>query len=439
MTTKISPQIQPLLRFCEVCFALLIITLGQVLAQRDLGSYISHAQQNSPLINDNNNLAEANLAEVDRLKAFYTKPQIAVTATYLFAPVISTNEGTTRFEPNSNGAANYIGYDLGASNGGQYIAQLSLTQPLFNKSRARIAGEQFQVNAQINRNLAAISGHDIEKLITDQFILCQQDLQQIRYVDQMGQLLLRQKAIVAKLVEPGIYKRSDLSLLNIEYTSTQSLLATYRASYRRDLMDLNILSGINDTTLIDLVPADLQLNAAPAHSLFLAKYDLDSASLASSQTVFELKYKPQLNLFASAGLNAIYAPTIPQRLGASAGLSLVYPLFDGHQKVFTRKKTQILLGSVSFNRQNFINQNSVRKAKFLSELASYNERENLASEQLAEYNTLLNTYKKEILTGQLSIVIYLTTLKNMATAQRDLALLTAQKQVLINAYNYWNW
>lgn len=417
---------------------LFLICVHPLSAQQELSYYTRNARQNSPLVNDNNNLSKANLAEVQRLKAFYTRPQIAVVASYLFAPVVSTQEGKTRFEPNSNGTSSYFGYDLGASNGGQYIGQLSLTQPLFNDSRARIAGEQFRVSAQINQNLAALSGHDLEKLVTDQYILCQQDLQQIRYLDQMNQLLPQQKAIVQKLVESSIYKQSDLSLLSIEYNNTLSLLAAFKANYRRDLMDLNILSGINDTTLVDLQPVNLQVQDGPENSVFIEKYRLDSASLVSLQNVFELKYKPQLNFFANAGLNAIYAPTTPRRLGASAGLSFVYPLFDGHQKAITRKKTDILISSVSFNRQNFINQNTVRKTKILSELASYEPRENLARQQLSEYETLLNTYKKEILTGQLSIMIYLTTLKNRAIIQRDFALLNAQKQVLINAYNYWN-
>ena len=410
-----------------------------LIAQHDLSFYTSNAKSNSPLANENINLSRANLIEVERLKAFYTKPQVGIAATYLFAPILSTDNGHTRFEPNSGGANRYFGYDIGASNGGQYLAQLTLTQPLFNESRARIAGEQYRVSAHINQNMAELSRHDVEKLVIDQYILCQQDLQQIRYLDQLSQMLPQQRALVQKLVESSIYKQSDLSLLNLEYENMLAQIAMFRASYRRDLMDLNVLSGINDTTLVDLLPINLQISGDSENSVFLQKYKLDSVNLEALQNVFELKYKPQLNLNANAGLNAIYAPTIPRRLGTSAGISFVYPLFDGHQKDISRNKTQILQQSVSFSRLNFINQNTVRKARILAELESYGLRESLAQQQLAEYETLLNTYKKEILTGQLSIIIYLTTLKNRAIIQRDYALLSAQKQVLINAYNYWNW
>ena len=428
------------MNFINSFIALYFVGLHPLIAQQhDLGYYTSRAKENSPLVNDNINLGKSNLLEVERLRAFYIKPQIGIAATYLFAPIVSTDNGRTRFEPNSNGANKYFGYDIGASNGGQYFAQLTLTQPLFNESRARIAGEQFQVAARINQNMAVISGHDVEKLVIDQYILCQQDMQQIRYLDQLSQMLPLQRDLVQKLVEASIYKKSDLSLLNLEYENTLAMLATFRASYRRDLMDLNVLSGINDTTLVELQPINLQLSAEPEQSVFLEKYKLDSTNLTALQNVFELKYKPQLNLIANTGLNAIYAPTIPRRFGLSAGLSFIYPIFDGHQKSITRSKTEILQKSVTFSKQNFTNQNTVRKAKILAELSSYAQRETLAQQQLAEYESLLDTYKKEILTGQLSIIIYLTTLKNRAIVQRDYALLFAQKQALINAYNYWNW
>jgi hypothetical protein len=228
-------------------------------------------------------------------------------------------------------------------------------------------------------------------------------------------------------------------LLDIEYQNAQALLAAGKANYRRDLMDLNILSGINDTTLVELEPADLKLSPPSEHSVFMDKYQLDSTNLASVQNVFELKYKPQLNFIANTGLNTNYAPSIPRRFGVGAGLNLTIPLYDGHQRSISRQRTDILMKSVSFSKQNFLNQNAVRKAKILSELQSYDERTAILQQQLLTYESLLTSYKREILTGQLSIIIYLTTLKNRVLAQRDLTLLSGQKQVLINAYNYWNW
>jgi len=123
----------------------------------------------------------------------------------------------------------------------------------------------------------------------------------------------------------------------------------------------------------------------------------------------------------------------------SGGLNLTYNLSDGHQKNFNRDRILVLQKSISFYRENFISQNTVRKTKILNELQSYTERLAIAEQQMKDYDALLNAYKKEIISGQLTIVNYLNTLKNRAIIQRDYTLLSSQQQLLINAYNYWNW
>lgn len=408
-------------------------------AQNTLEFYIQAARRNSPLVNDNLNQSKANRLETERLKAFYTKPQVGIVANYLFSPIVSTDDNRTTFQPNADNAKSYYGYDLAYSNGGQYQAMLNATQPLFNGQRNKVAAEPWHVASKINENNARLSEHDIEKLVGDQYILCLQDQKQVAYAEQMMALLNEQKEILKKLVASSIYKQSDLSLLNIELNNFQSQLTTFKANYRRDLMDLNILCGMADTTLVQLQSTNLPLNGPVSDSKFLEKYRLDSLNLVAQQQVFELKYKPQVNLFANTGLNAVYAPTIPNRLGMSAGVNFSYSFFDGHQKALNRSKTKVLENTVQFYKQNFIAQNTVRRTKILNELQSYTDRIAIAAQQLKEFEVVLNSYKKEILSGQLSIINYTTVLKNMAAVQRDYALLFAQQQLLINAYNYWNW
>jgi hypothetical protein len=418
----------------------MIILNNQFLfGQTDLNYFISTAIQNSPLINDNQNQSKVNQLEAERLKAFYTKPQIGVTANYIFSPIINLDNNQSKFEANSSGADKYFGYDFAAANGGQYQALLNLTQPLFNTQKLKIANEQISVTTQINQNNVKLSGHDIEKIVTDQYILCLQDIKQNNYANSMLDILAEQKDLIKKLVESSIYKQSDLSLLNIEYQNFLFQQTSYKANYKRDVMDLKILCGIRDTSYVVLNDLDLKLTTNTENSFFTEKYRLDSLNLMTSKNIFELKYKPQLNLIANTGLNAVYAPTIPNRFGFNAGFSFAYNFFDGRQKNINRSKTDILLKSVSFYKENFFTQNAMRKTKILNEIQSYTIRISIAEQQLKEYNNLLNLYKKEILIGQLSVITYVTVLKSMASTQRDNTLLSSQKQSLINAFNYWNW
>ncbi|MBK7700040.1 MAG: hypothetical protein IPJ39_15590 [Saprospiraceae bacterium] len=115
---------------------------------------------------------------------------------------------------------------------------------------------------------------------------------------------------------------------------------------------------------VRLDDAEITLNNKTFASNFLEKYRLDSLSLIAQLNVLELKYKPQLNLFANAGLNAVYAPTIPNRFGMSAGLSFTYNFYDGNQKLINRKKIQVLGTTVSFIKRILSNKITFENPKF---------------------------------------------------------------------------
>lgn len=423
-----------------VFFFLFILCTTLLFAQNNLAYYISLAKQNSPLIKDNQNLSKANLLEAERLKAQFTKPQIGVTGNYLFVPILST-DNNTRLEINSKGAQNYYGYDLGASNGGQMQALVAVTQPLFNQGRYKTYAEQASINSQINLNNIKLVTHDIEKFVTDQYIICLLDLQQSNYAAEMMNLLEGQKEIVNKLATNSLVKQSDYTLINIEYKNFETLLAASKANYRRNLMDLNILAGISDTALVQLAPLVLPLrnNDASVISQYEERYRLDSLNLVATQKVFETKYKPQINFFASSGLNAVNLSTLPRRFGVGAGINVLWNFYDGRQKEITRTKTKYLLQSVAAYRQNFFVQNDLRKNKFIVEISSYAERGALLQEQLNDYRQVMDAYKKEILFGQQSVINFTNIIKNMAVVQRDFLLLQTNRLLLINAYNYWNW
>lgn len=418
---------------------LLFFLNSAVYGQADLDFYIAQAKTNSPLVQDNKNQAEANKVEIERIKALYTKPQVTFNAMLSVSPIINRDNGTPRLQLSPTDAVNYTGYDIAASNGGVYQGMFNVNQPLLNASKLKLASDQVAVANLINQNTVKLSEHDIEKIVGDQYVLCLQDLKQKDYAEQLTQLISEQKLVVNKLAESGLLKQSDLLLVSIEQQTQLNNLALYKATYRRDLMDLNILCGINDTALVVIKDLALNLNQPVTQSAFVEKYRLDSLNLLAGQRFFELKYKPQLNSFANAGLNGVYVPTLPNRFGVSAGLSFSVYIFDGKQKSLNKKRTDLLVRSTQSYKINFITQNSVRKNRIMTEITSLNERIVTSANQLNDYRQLLDYYKKEVLTGQQSVTVYITTVKNYAALQRDYVLMQTGKQLLINTYNYWNW
>ncbi|MBO3272207.1 TolC family protein [Hymenobacter defluvii] len=409
---------------------------------RDLAYYLAQARQNSPLSADVHNQGQAAQLETERLRAFYTKATGTLVANYTAVPVLAHDNGRTVLRYSADNSARYVGYDVALSNGALYQGYAQLTQPLFARPRFEAYAQQAQGLALSLQSLARLSLHDLDKLVGDQYILCRQDLDQLDYVRELLGILDKQRLLVRKLVEASLLKQSDYLLLQIETESQQVLLNTYRTAYHRDLLDLNVLCGLGDTSEVALAPPDLPLRPAgplPGLSGFTERYRLDSLNLAATQRVFELRYRPVVNAFATGGLNAVTLTDIPRRFGVSAGLSFSLYLFDGHQRQLSRDRTRVLLATTRAYQQNFATVNPVRQQRLRYELRQVEERQRLARQQLANYRQVLDSYKREAIAGQLSIVAYVQVLKNYALAARDLVLLENSRLLLINAYNYWTW
>jgi outer membrane protein TolC len=409
---------------------------------RNLAYYLAQAQQNSPLSADVKNQSRAVQLETERLRAFYTKATGTLVGNYTGVPVLARDNGRTTLRYSADNSSNYIGYDAALSNGALYQGYAQLTQPLFNQKRFEAYAQQAQGFALSQQNLSQLSLHDLEKLVGDQYILCRQDLDQLAYVRELLGILDKQRLLVQKLVAASLLKQSDYALLSIEVETQELFLNTYRTAYHRDLLDLNVLCGLGDTTEVQLAAPDLPLHRtgpAPGLSGFTTRYRLDSLTLAANQRVFELRYKPVLNAFANGGLEAVNFADIPQRFGVSAGLQFSVYLFDGRQRQLSRDRTSVLLATTRAYRQNFATVNPVRQQRLLYELHQLDERQRLAREQIASYRQVLDSYKREVIAGQLSVVSYVQVLKNFSAATRDLVLLENNRLLLINAYNYWTW
>lgn len=419
--------------------ALTLITYSQGVPNKTLEYYIEYAKENSPLINDYKNQYKVSEYEAQRLKAFYAQSKLEVNGNLLFVPIVSKDNGNTRFQLTPQNAVDYYGYDQGISSG-NLQAGLTWTQPLFASSSYKAAHQQALVTQDINLNNIQLQGHELQRLVTDQYILCLLDKQKIAFADSILIILNEQENVIQKLAQSAIMKQSDYNLIKIEKAGYKESKRNYEQSYETHLLDLNILCGIKDTSIISLEEIKLDLNTLTDNSRFLDKYRLDSLNLIARQAVSEIQYKPRINLFLDGGLRTSrYNSTTFNHFGMSAGITFAWTLFDGRQRKITRNQTNAELNTVSFDRENFIVQNNLRKRQYLSELKGYDDRSNIMQQQLASYIQVLADYNREIQKGQLSVLNYITVLKNRTQVAESYYLLQANRLLLINAYNYYNW
>lgn len=406
---------------------------------RSLPYYIEAAHNNSPLIQDYRNRKEIQRQEQLRLKALYTRSKIELNGDYLFVPVVSKDKGKTSFEWNAQDGNDYYGYDLGQSSG-HLQAGATWTQPLLGNSAYRVAKEQTNVEMDIMNNNIRLEKHQLERTVTEQYLLCLLDRKQIALADSTADLLAQQERVIRKLAASGLAKLSDLHLLQIEQNANRDQRTASVQSYRSHLLDLNILCGIEDTSSVELEETSLSpnLTATPA-SGFLKQYRLDSLNTLLSLRSFNLQYKPQLNLFVDGGMRTGAYSGMQRHFGMSAGVTFSWTVFDGRQKRIKERQTRAQLNSIDTYKANFQIQQELRKQQCLDELKTYEERNRLLQDQLSEYAQTLSDYKKEIQAGQLSVIDYLLVLRNKIQTERDRMTLQTNRQLLVTAFNYWNW
>ncbi len=404
-----------------------------------LDYYLESARENSPLIQDYRNQKEIEVYERQRLKALYTRSKVTLNGDYLFVPVISKDNGKTSFEWNPQDGVDYYGYDLGQSSG-HFQAGVTWTQPLLGHSAYKVAGEQARMNTEILNDKMHLEQHQLERVVTEQYLLCLLDSKQIAFADSVGQLLDRQAVVVRHLAESGLAKLSDLQLVTIERQSNQDMEIASRQSFYTHLMDLNMLCGIKDTAVVLLEEPALTLRLLPAaSSAFMEQYRLDSLNTLMSLHSFNVQYKPQLHLFVDGGLRISEFTSMQKHFGMSAGLTFSWTLYDGKQKRLMEKQARARMNSIAFYKDNFNMQQELRRQQYLTELKTYGERCRLLQNRLAEYRQVLAGYRKEMQAGELSVIDYITVLRNRIEAEKEYILLETNRQLLINTFNYWNW
>lgn len=420
-------------------FILIVPCFGEyAYSQNTLQYYLMNAEQNSPLLQKQEN--DKKIIELDskQFDAIYKSPNININSNVIFSPILNKDENTNKLEWVSSGSSNYIGYDLGITDGGLYQTFIAINQPLFTRKLSVAQQNNSTILHEKLLNSAQLTKAELKQTVTHQYILCVQAQKQKENILQIIQIIEEQVRQMHPLVNAGIYRLLDLKLLEIELENNQIEEERFNGVFLENFNTLNLLCGTNNTTLFHLDKTNLELNSPNVtSSLFSSTFQLDRLSLKAEQNVFDLQYLPQINAFGDAGLNATYQPTL-NRMGFSIGLSLKWNLFDGHQKKINNEKINFKLLNIETDRKYFESQNDIRKRNILCQIENIDKQLLLIDKQLSEYNNLLDLYKTEIIESLISVLELKTLVKEMSTKQQVKINVLMAKEISINAYNYWN-
>jgi hypothetical protein len=418
-----------------LCFIQIsIITLSQ---KRDLDYFLTEGLKNNPALLEINNLQQYFQIQNEFIAAQNKKPQIGFTADYLFAPFFFNNGIPVSITQNPSPKA--FGYDAGLTNGGLYAAQVNLAIPLFNTSILKRLYEQNKTQADISNYSRKQIEHDLSKAIIDQYIITYQFLQQTEYVQKIIDQLENRKPLVAALLKQGLLQQNDYLLLDIQLTTNINDLKQLHFAYNNGIAILKNLSLIGDTSVFILDRPNILISPDPADYYNLQKFKLDSLYLAAQENVFNSKYKPQVSLLGSTGINAADVRNIPHNIGLSAGVHLSIPISDGKQRMLYHRQNEVLLSNqrIYLDNATLLRQNNLRNAK--QQIEQLRQTIEMAKEPIQKQELLLDIIKDKVINGQVTVMDYINALQEYAVLQKNKALAETNLLLYINQYNYYNW
>ncbi len=404
-------------------------------AQYSLDYFVAQAVKNSPNIKNYSNLSLINNLQKKLDEAQNSAFQVYVTGDYLFAPYFNNNGHLISTNPDPKA----IGYDVGITNGGLYSALINVDKNIFNGPLLDALNNQRNIQGKNYENQLNTEKHNLKKTVTDQYLNTLQNLELYKLSKEIEGNLENQLKLTSDLVEKGIAKVQDYLLLKVETRSQQINLNQTWQNYKNGLFQLYSICGIKDTQTVIIDSVNLSLINPHDSSKFLFQYYLDSLNTAAQQNIFETKYLPQIKLFFNTGLNAVEIDNIQRRFGLSAGISLSVPILDGGQKDITRQQS-LIAEKISGDYKNYAAKNIYTQRKD-AENRIHSLRKNLDDfkSQITDYINLLNISLEQLEKGNMSMIEYLTELRNYIDLQKNYISTEINYQLEINNYNYWNW
>jgi len=406
--------------------AFLILMLGltvhtAICQERVLEYYLGKGTANNPVLKDISNQIEANRYDSLIARASYL-PQINFNAYLMYAPVV-----------------NGWGYSDVITNGQNLSGTLNVNQQIFNKKTREANFQKYGLAASSLDNTRKITANELKKAITSQYLAAYSALLERKYQQQVLSTLNDEEKILKLWVEKGVYRQNDYLSLKIEIMNLLRNTGDLDLQYRKEFWNLNMICGINDTTLYDLnlPPIDESLRNLPESSPLFRRFLIDSLKIQNEKLLVDRRYKPAISWFSDGGIINNEPRYLYQNFGISFGMSMTLPVYDGHQRKFNYGKIRAEEETRKSYEEFFSFQYNSELKQLKGELdrvrtlGKDNEKQvTLVAELVEEDKALLNV-------GSLSITDYILALKNLIEARHNGILYQVRAQFILNEINFW--
>jgi outer membrane protein TolC len=400
-----------------VFIVLNLVAFSQV---RNLEYYLEKGLSNSPVLNDYRNQALS--AEYDSMLARSAqKPAV---------------EGNSMLQYSPYGRN--FGYDEVITDGGNYSALVGVKQSIFNGKILENSYKAASIQRLSALNSSKVTDIELKKLIVSQYLTAFSGYTDLSYNKTFLDLFRKETEIVAQFVKSGIAKQSDYLSLVIETRTQELLVKELQNQYRKDLMLLNSICGLNDSAIYDLTLPSIEVNGTKNinNDPAFMKFRIDSMKIENEMQSIDLRYRPAVKWFADAGMMTSNPWNFYRHFGVSAGLSLNVPIYDGNQKNIEKGKLAFQENSRQAYRNTYINQYNLQITELEKELQTIDELEKGLDEQVRTSAQLMNALKSQLDAGIIEMTEYINSVRSLRSSGRDLNMIKIQRMQIINELNF---
>lgn len=412
--------------YLKLLFTALLLcgTLAVGAQSRNLDYYLTEGLKNSPLLKDYGYQVLSNRLDSQKIRAA-ALPQVNGTGQIYYPPLI-----------------NGYGYDQAITNGGNYMAIVGATQPFLNRGILKAQYNNLSINGLSLQNQGKISEHDLQKSIIMQYLVVYTDYTLLNNTQYTYKLLKEESDVLRPLVQHAIVKQSAYVAFSLEYQTQDIAVKQLKLQYKSDLAALNILCGINDTTVHPVEQPNIvrnQIKYAYLNSPLFEKYRIDSMLILSERRLVDIRYKPKLNWAVDAGIMAATPSRLLNYSGMSFGIGASVPIFDGHQRKLDYQKLDLSERTRSNYAGFFKTQYDVQLQQLNSEFAATQELLDEAKSQLKISESLIDMSRRELNTGDISVTDFIVFLRNNIDLRNSVTQAQIRSWQLTNEINYWMW
>jgi outer membrane protein TolC len=388
-------------------------------AQNTLDFYLQTAQQNNPNLKDFSN--QINITSIDSVKARRD-----------FGYKVD-GIGDASYSPQISG----YGYDGNTTVNVRNLTLIGrVSKELVNKRNFNIKLNSFSIAIQQLLNQKNLSALNLNRAIAQQYLLAYESQEHYKIDQEIIHIFDQEDLVLKKLTQKSVFRQTDYLTFKVTQQQNELLQKQHLADFKNNFGLLQYLSGLQNQPEMDLVSPDFyaKIETQFDESIYAKTFRTDSLKLENDIDLVNYNYRPKISIYADGGYSSALVQTPYKNFGASAGVTLNIPIYDGHQRQLSIEQKKIEFDTrknyVTFYKKQFEQQ----KSQIKNQILQYREMVNLATTQMKYSKTLIEANLKQLPTGDVKMVDFILAITNYTTLKSGLLTYKIQLLKLENQY-----